>query len=1035
MLGRYVWADLVRNPRRTLSTIVGVSLGVGLSCAVLFFVDGLSASMTQRAVAPLPIDMQRVLTAPVGEDIRLAQRLDRDGQIRSGDTVRVSLEIGNVGRLPANEVIVRSVLPAGLDYVPRSATIDAAPIDHSEENPFANGPARAGLNLGTVPAGVTRTMHYDATASTDLDPSVTSVHSTFSTRESLAPTDANVPQSVPLAELASAIKAVPGVAFAEPLSFTDLSPGSLASGDRTDPGGVRLFGFNPSYTQRDTTIQLVVGTQQPGQALISAEAAASLQIGVGDAVRLRLPDGTQLDARVSGIVDLTRARSLFASRKGADFETFVYVPNAIVLDQQRFSTDVVAAFERAATGRGERLKSPPTNEVDIGITRELLNAEPGVALTETQKIGAAVTAVAGHQDYLVDNISNTLAVARDDAAAAKRLFVYLGGPGGLLAGILAAYAGNVLAAAQRREQATLRIRGASRRHLLSMLTLRVGAITAAGALVGMSIGYLSAAAVIGNATLMRATTRSLVISGVAGTVGGLLATGAALYMTGRRSIDRQINEDRARLSERPPVWRRLRLDVVAVLLLSAATVTAVARSAFDGTPGSVYEGRAVHLSLVLLLLPIGAWIAGSLLAARGFGRLLRGRRRTSRVSFERTVRTLYRLSIRRRSWAVTDGATVVTLIVALGTSLSLFTASYNAAKVADARFVVGSDLRITPTPDSEHVYRADDAGGFAVGGIELVTPVVYRVHNVVLRSRRTEELSSLAAVDPTAYRRVAPLDDSHFPSSSASAALDLIRDDPTAILLSVHMADFLQARVGDPIRVLLARATNAQTETKMHLVGLFERLPGFPDGADALMNITRHDAVVPSSSPDLFLARTTDQSEAGLARAVNAVRAGPGASGGLQIDTRATALAKDQSSLAALNIRGLLDLDSGYALAMGTVAVAIFVFGLLLQRRREYVTLRAQGMAPRAIRGLISAEAATVAVGGCICGVIVGIVMAVYFVNVLRPVFVLAPPFHIEPGSILAVVGSILAATAVTSVAASSLVNRLRATELLRDEQ
>ena len=135
------------------------------------------------------------------------------------------------------------------------------------------------------------------------------------------------------------------------------------------------------------------------------------------------------------------------------------------------------------------------------------------------------------------------------------------------------------------------------------------------------------------------------------------------------------------------------------------------------------------------------------------------------------------------------------------------------------------------------------------------------------------------------------------------------------------------------------------------------------------------------------------------------------------------------------SIRGLLDLDSGYALAMGTVAVAIFVFGLLLQRRREYVTLRAQGMAPRAIRGLISAEAATVAVGGCICGVIVGIVMAVYFVNVLRPVFVLAPPFHIDPGSILAVVGSILAATAVTSVAASSLVNRLRATELLRDEE
>ena len=50
MLARFVMADLVRNPRRTLSAMVGATLGVGLFCGVLFFVDGLSASMTQRAV-------------------------------------------------------------------------------------------------------------------------------------------------------------------------------------------------------------------------------------------------------------------------------------------------------------------------------------------------------------------------------------------------------------------------------------------------------------------------------------------------------------------------------------------------------------------------------------------------------------------------------------------------------------------------------------------------------------------------------------------------------------------------------------------------------------------------------------------------------------------------------------------------------------------------------------------------------------------------------------------------------------------------
>lgn len=68
---------------------------------------------------------------------------------------------------------------------------------------------------------------------------------------------------------------------------------------------------------------------------------------------------------------------------------------------------------------------------------------------------------------------------------------------------------------------------------------------------------------------------------------------------------------------------------------------------------------------------------------------------------------------------------------------------------------------------------------------------------------------------------------------------------------------------------------------------------------------------------------------------------------------------------------------------MGTVTITIFVFGLLLQRRREYVTLRAQGLQPRSIRLLIGAEAGTVAIAGCIAGVVVGLVMAVYLIGVL----------------------------------------------------
>ena len=232
------------------------------------------------------------------------------------------------------------------------------------------------------------------------------------------------------------------------------------------------------------------------------------------------------------------------------------MPNAVIVSPGRFADRVFPAYEAAATAGDERLKSPPIREVDVTLDHERLDADPDTAVHETTRIAGEVNAVAAHQDYLLDNISNTLAVAAADADVAKRLFIFLGVPGAILAAILAGYAGNVLAAAQRREQATLRVRGASRRHLLRMLALRTALLTGVGALVGLAAGYLAPAAILGRDSLDRVKPSTLVLSAVLGTLVGFFATGLALYATGRRTIDREINEDRARLAERPPLWRR-----------------------------------------------------------------------------------------------------------------------------------------------------------------------------------------------------------------------------------------------------------------------------------------------------------------------------------------------------------------------------------------------------------------------------------------------------------------------------------------------
>ena len=91
-------------------------------------------------------------------------------------------------------------------------------------------------------------------------------------------------------------------------------------------------------------------------------------------------------------------------------------------------------------------------------------------------------------------------------------------------------------------------------------------------------------------------------------------------------------------------------------------------------------------------------------------------------------------------------------------------------------------------------------------------------------------------------------------------------------------------------------------------------------------------------------------------------------------------------------------------------------------------------MEPSTLRRLIVFEAGTVAVAGSLAGVLVGAVMGAYFVQVLRPLFVLAPSYHVPVGTVAAVVSLVVLASLVSAVAASRIVNGLEPTELLRDE-
>ena len=131
-----------------------------------------------------------------------------------------------------------------------------------------------------------------------------------------------------------------------------------------------------------------------------------------------------------------------------------------------------------------------------------------------------------------------------------------------------------------------------------------------------------------------------------------------------------------------------------------------------------------------------------------------------------------------------------------------------------------------------------------------------------------------------------------------------------------------------------------------------------------------------------------------------------------------TTLDKDRSSLTALNVTGLVDLDTLFTLLMSAAAIAIFVFGLMLQRRREYVTLRALGAQTTQVRTMVVGEAGVVVVAGLVAGIVVGTGMAFLLVRILRPIFVLEPGTTFATGEVAGLAALVLVAGVVSALAA-----------------
>ena len=241
-------------------------------------------------------------------------------------------------------------------------------------------------------------------------------------------------------------------------------------------------------------------------------------------------------------------------------------------------------------------------------------------------------------------------------------------------------------------------------------------------------GCSRARAILGSDALRQAAPGALALSAVAALAGGLLVTALALFVPG---------QPRARPRDRPGAARARALVAARVATPVARCPPAGRRRARRARRPAIGSARSLPTARSSRAAPsrspptscssrCSPWVGGVLLVDPRPGR---DRLRLPVRPRPGSAEPLAACSCAASGDAPGSsaaGMVALGLVIAFGTSLRSFIATYDAAKRADAGFVVGSDLRIAP---GARPRTAAYASRLRIGGVTRVTPVVFRPEN------------------------------------------------------------------------------------------------------------------------------------------------------------------------------------------------------------------------------------------------------------------------------------------------------------------
>ena len=790
----------------------------------------------------------------------------------------------------------------------------------------------------------------------------------------------------------------PGATNAVPVGCFATSGFEATTGSTVQTTGAgKVLGLGSGYREAfPKEIRDLVGT---GSVMLAQQTAANLHAAPGTVITISRPGLPSARITVASIVDLPFADALFqvvgtpaGSAAQAPPDNVLLMP----LDQWHQLFDPVAQVDPSAA----------TVQIHATIPHDLASA-PTSAYQQVAGEGRNYETRLAGGGVVGNNLAARLDVARSDASYARVLFLFLGAPGVALATLLTAVFVAASATRRRRDEALLRLRGASSRDLISLAAVEAGLVSAGAAIVGLALS-----SVILRSTFHRwgwgtSTTSSIVWAAVAvlaGTVVAFLMICLPAWRDARRST---VNAARTVVSRRQGSWwEHVGLDVL--LLAGAALVYwQQARNGYQIV--LVPEGvPQISVSYWVFVAPVMLWTGGSLLVIR-LTRWALGHdaiRSPLIRPFSSQLGHLIGAAIGRQRGRTAVGLVIVALAIAFAVSTSVFNSTYEHQSLVDARLTNGADVTVTGNAAVDLSGR--QAALAVVPGVRAIEPMQHRFAYV------GTDLQDLYGVNASTISRTASLSDSYFLGGSATDVMASLARTPDGVLVSPETVSDFQLQPGDMIKLRLQSAVDQQYyAVPFHYAGIAREFPTARSDSFLVANADYVAAQTQSPQVETLLVRT-DQSPTAVA---SRIRSALGPSSGATVTDIAQARQTVTSGLTAVSLHGLTRIELLFAVLFAAAGAGVVLMLGLDERRHTLAILWAVGAKPREMRAFVVSEASLVLVGGLLSGLALGWIVAGMLIRMLTGVFDPPPDRTVVPLLYLAIVimltGSVMAVTTV----------------------